>query len=232
MSSTMVLRPPELAAGFEQVGHSDQGGRPDAMQLQYWRSRVYVGHLFSGGFSVIDVTDPRQPQAVGYYPAPANTWNIHLQAADDLLLVMHAKDLWKEFDVEASYYSGSVGSRLAGVAVDWSAGVAIYDIADPANPRRISFLPVDGVGVHRLWYVGGRYAYASRGRHSAGMGRAAHAARPARHPTAFAGRLREVRYQAVRGPLRCSRHGWRRQEGRSSGCGGSPWAIRAARRGG
>lgn len=63
MSATRVLRQPELVAGFEQVGHSDQGGRPDAMQLQYWRDHVYVGHLFSGGFSVIDVSDPRQRRA-------------------------------------------------------------------------------------------------------------------------------------------------------------------------
>lgn len=75
--------------------------------------------------------------------------------------MIHAKDLWKEFDTESTYYGGSVGSRLAGVAVDWSAGVALYDIANPASPRRISFLPVDGVGVHRPWYAGGRYAYAS-----------------------------------------------------------------------
>jgi len=152
---------PDLAIGFQPVGHSDQGGRPDAMQVQYWREHVYVGHLFSGGFSVIDVRDPRSPTAAGFYPAPPNTWNIHLQAADDLLLVIHAKDLWKDFDVESNYYSGSVGSKLAGTAPNWSAGVAIFDIKEPANPRPISFLPVEGIGVHRLWYVGGRYAYAS-----------------------------------------------------------------------
>jgi hypothetical protein len=155
------LRPAELASGFQPVGHSDQGGRPDAMQLQYWREHIYVGHLFSAGFSVIDVLDPRRPRTVVYHPAPANTWNIHLQAADDLLLVIHAKDLWKEFAVEFSYYNGSVGSRLSGVAANWSAGMAIYDIANPAEPKQISFLPIDGVGVHRLWYAGGRYAYAS-----------------------------------------------------------------------
>lgn len=155
------LQPPELAIAFERVGHSDQGGRPDAMQLQYWRDHVYVGHLFSGGFSVIDVRNPAQPVTQQFVPAPANTWNIHLQAADDLLLVIHARDLWKSLDVEANYYSGSVGSRMAGTPVDWSAGVAIYDLSDPAHPRQISFLPIDGIGVHRLWYVGGRYAYAS-----------------------------------------------------------------------
>jgi len=157
----MSLKPPDLANGFLHLGHSDQGGRPDAMQLQYWNGHVYVGHLFSGGFSIIDVQNPRQPKTAGYIPAPQNTWNIHLQAADDLLLVIHAKDLWKQFDVESNYYSGSVGMRLMGQTQNWSAGVAVYDIADPSSPRQVSFLPVDGVGVHRLWFTGGRYAYAS-----------------------------------------------------------------------
>jgi hypothetical protein len=152
---------PELADRFTPIAHSDQGGRPDAMQLQYWNGHVYVGHLFSGGFTTIDVTDLRAPKAVDFQAAPANTWNIHLQAADDLLLVIHAKDLWKQFDDEASYYNGSLGTRLGGAEQNWSAGVAIYDIADPGSPRQIGFLPIDGVGAHRLWYPGGRYAYAS-----------------------------------------------------------------------
>jgi len=152
---------PELAQGFKAISHSDQGGRPDAMQLQYWNDHVYVGHLFSGGFSTIDVTDLHSPRTVCFQPAPVNTWNIHLQAADDLLLVIHAKDLWKQFDQEANYYSGSLGTRLSGSQQDWSAGVAVYDISVPSTPRRIGFLPIDGVGAHRLWYTGGRYAYAS-----------------------------------------------------------------------
>jgi hypothetical protein len=152
---------PELARGFTAIAHSDQGGRPDAMQLQYWNGHVYVGHLFSGGFSTIDVTDLRSPRTVSFHEAPDNTWNIHLQAADDLLLVIHAKDLWKQFDQEANYYSGSLGTRLGGTEQNWSAGVAVYDIAVQSAPRRIGFLPIDGVGEHRLWYTGGRYAYAS-----------------------------------------------------------------------
>lgn len=163
MSGAVALTVPEpaYAQGFTLLGHSEQGGRPDAMQVQYHRDHLYVGHLFSGGFSVLDVHDPRQMPVRHFEPAPPGTWNIHLQAADDLLLVIHARDLWDEFRDESAYYGGSVGSRLAGAERNWSAGMAVYDIADPANPRRISFLPVDGVGVHRLWYTGGRWAYAS-----------------------------------------------------------------------
>src|SRR6185437_16145245 len=35
----------------------------------------------------------------------------------------------------------------------------IYDISKPAKPREIAFLDIPGIGLNRLWYVGGRYAY-------------------------------------------------------------------------
>jgi len=157
----MTVPPVDYAANFSPLGACDQGGRPDAMQLQFYRDHVYVGHLFSSGFSVIDASDPRDMRTVGYHQAAPNTWNIHLQAADDLLLVINAKDLWKQFSAEENYYQGSVGTRLSTADQDWQAGVAIYSLADPAAPRQISFLSVAGVGVHRLWYSGGRWAYAS-----------------------------------------------------------------------
>jgi hypothetical protein len=161
----MMSRPealqPAYVSGFALIGHSDQGGRPDAMQLQHYREHVYVGHVFSGGFSVLDARDPRAIKRLHFEPAPANTWNIHLQAAEDLLLVIHAKDLWADLRNESDYYAGSVGTRLAGTNRDWSAGVAIHDLTDPARPRQVSFLETTGVGVHRLWYAGGRWAYAS-----------------------------------------------------------------------
>jgi len=161
MTGTFTAPPVEIAHGFTPLGQCDQGGRPDGMQLQYYHGYIYVGHPFSSGFSVIDVRDPRDMTAVGFHPAPYGTWNIHLQAADDLLLVINAKDLWKQFSTEENYHQGLVGTRLSGAERDWTAGVAIYSISDPGYPEPVSFLPMTGVGVHRLWYPGGRWAYAS-----------------------------------------------------------------------
>jgi hypothetical protein len=39
--------------------------------------------------------------------------------------------------------------------------MAVFDISKPAQPRQIGFMPVDGTGLHRIWYTGGRWAYAS-----------------------------------------------------------------------
>jgi hypothetical protein len=158
---------PDYARNMRIIGHSDQGGRPDGVQVMVHRGFAYVGHMFSKGFSVIDVRDAKNPRAVNYVAAPANTWTIHLQTHDDLLLVIHAKDMFAaaEFADERAYYSGALGKTVgtaeAKRARDWSAGLAVYDISQPEAPRRIGFMPVEGGGIHRIWYTGGRFAYVS-----------------------------------------------------------------------
>src|SRR5262249_11939669 len=95
------------------------------------------------------------------------TWNIHLQTHDDLLLVIHAKDMFAaaEFADERAYYKGALGQKVgtadARRARDWSAGLAVYDIVIPERPRQIGFLQVQAGRIHRLSYTGGRWAYAS-----------------------------------------------------------------------
>jgi hypothetical protein len=162
------LPEPDYARNMRLVGYCDQGGRPDGVQIMVHRGYAYVGHMFSKGFSVIDVRDPSNPRAINYLSAPAGTWNIHLQTHQDLLLVINAKDMFAatEFADERAYYRGQLGT-VVGTAVpskterNWTAGLAVYDIARPDAPRRIGFMPVEGGGIHRIWYVGGRWAYVS-----------------------------------------------------------------------
>ena len=106
---------------------------------------------------------------MNYLAAPPGTWNIHLQTHGDLLLVINAKDMFAaaEFADEKAYYKGQLGKVVGtaeikpAAARDWTAGLAVYDISKPAEPRRIGFMPVEGGGIHRVWYTGGRWAYAS-----------------------------------------------------------------------
>ena len=163
------LPTPDHASNMRLLGFCDQGGRADGVQIMVHRGYAYIGHMFSKGFSIIDVRDPRQPRPVNYIAAPPGTWNIHLQTHDDLLLVVNAKDMFAEaaFADERAYYRGQVG-KVVGTAQgptttprDWTAGLAVYDIASPAEPRRIGFMPIDGGGIHRIWYTGGRWAYVS-----------------------------------------------------------------------
>lgn len=161
----MTYRPdqPDYQTGFTFVGHSDQGGRPDGCQIMVVDGFAYIGHAFSQGFSVIDVRDPRDPKPAGFVATPPGTWSPHLQAADGLLLVVNAKDLFAdtEFQTESDYYGRSVGEPALSAARGYAAGMRVYDISTPGRPREIGFMPVEGVGLHRIWYVGGRWAYAS-----------------------------------------------------------------------
>ena len=150
------------------IGYSDQGDRPDGVQIMVHRGFAYVGHMFSKGWSIVDVRDPKNPRAVNYVPAPPGTWNIHLQIHGDLLLVINAKDMFAaaEFADERAYYRGQLGEVVGTAqgtagARDWTAGLAVYDVSKPAEPRRIGFMPVAGGGIHRIWHVGGRWAYVS-----------------------------------------------------------------------
>ncbi len=160
---TASLDIPDFGYNFRFVGHSDQGGRPDGCQIMVHRGYAYIAHAFSHGFSIVDVRDPRAPRAVGYVPSPPGSWSVHLQAADDLLLVVNAKDLFADSDfvVEKDYYGRSVGEAALGAQRGYAAGLRIFDISQPETPREISFLPVEGAGLHRIWYTGGRWAYAS-----------------------------------------------------------------------
>lgn len=167
--SRPTLPKPDYARNMKLIGHSDQGGRGDGLQIMVHRGYAYIGQPWSGGYSIIDVRDPRNPGRATFVPAPKNTWHIHLQTHDDLLLVIHARDLFADSSFsedERVYYTRSVGES-AGTAGGptrhhpWSAGLGIYDIKNPTEPRPVGFLPLEGLGVHRVWYVGGRWAYVS-----------------------------------------------------------------------
>src|ERR1700759_5150839 len=137
------LPAPAYARNMRLIGHTDQGGRLDGIQIMVYRGYAYIGHAFSKGFSVIDVRDPTNPKPVNYVAAPPNTWNIHLQAHDDLLLVIHGKDLLAQaaFADEHAYYKPDTEKfQPAATKTDtgsFSAGLAVFDTSKPDAPRQI-----------------------------------------------------------------------------------------------
>ncbi|MDN0125048.1 LVIVD repeat-containing protein [Yersinia aleksiciae] len=165
MATQGILPTPEYSRNMRLIGHSDQGGKPDGVQVMVHRGYAYIGHMVSQGVSIIDVRDAKNPRPAGFIAAPANTWNVHLQTHDDLLLVINARDLFADasFAEEKVYYTRSVAQTVSTrqEGRSWSAGLRIFDISTPDKPREISFLPLDGIGIHRIWYVGGRWAYVS-----------------------------------------------------------------------
>jgi hypothetical protein len=166
MTGTQDVPRPAYQRNMRLLGYSDQGGRSDGQQIMVRNGYAYIGHVCSRGFSIVDVRDPTRPQTVGYIANPPDTWSLHLQVHDDLLLLVHARDMFTipEMADERNYYKGKIAFHaLEQPAKErtWSAGMAVYDISRPTEPRQIGFLPIEGRGLHRIWYVGGRWAYAS-----------------------------------------------------------------------
>ena len=131
--------------GLELVGHSDLAGTGDGMQIMRDGDVAYVGHMgdFGIGTSVLDVSDPGRPRVIRQLPVPRGTHSHKLQLAAGLLVANHEQYPYR-------------------VGVPESSGLVVYDVSrDPSDPRRVGFLPIDGLGVHRIWWAGGRYAYAS-----------------------------------------------------------------------
>jgi hypothetical protein len=148
---------------FRYLGYSDQGGMPGGTQIMVHNNHAYIGK--NEGVSVLDVSDPRNPKPVNFLDGDKNSWHIHLQTHDDLLLVIDSIDFYMVKPDERDYYGKSItgvnSARYGKRGVDFAAGMRVYDISNPAEPRRIGHLDVEGCGLHRIWYDGGRYAYAS-----------------------------------------------------------------------
>jgi len=148
------------ATRIKHLAYSDQGGRPDGVQVMVSRKHLFVGHMFSNGFTVMDVSDPAAPRPVKFITNGPNTRSHHLQTNGDLLLVANGADIptLQRYNPGLSYYQNSFAEGMQGKG-DFAAGLRIYDISKPADPREIAFLDMPGIGINRLWYAGGRYAY-------------------------------------------------------------------------
>lgn len=124
-------------------GHCGEG---TALLVRAGRKYLYVAHERGPvNFSVLDVTDPARPVLLTQTLLPHDGVRSNsLAMGDDLLLV--------------AYQVREPGQRPA--------GVEIFDLGQPAEPRLIGELDMSGPrsrGTHWVGYTGGRYAYLSTG---------------------------------------------------------------------
>ena len=158
------MNPITSSPNFAVLGHTDQGGRPDGVQLMLHAGHAYIGHMFSDGITIVDVRDPRAPHAVGFIACPPNT------RSHTICRCMTAS-CWPPIPPISGRCSAMAIRRIisprrlptASPGASVSSPPGCGSSAWPTQPRRreIGFCPVDGIGLHRIWWVGGRYAYAS-----------------------------------------------------------------------
>src|SRR5262245_56131693 len=86
--------PPEgIGRRIRHLGFTDLNGKPDSVQIMPNRGHLFVGHMFSGGVTVVDASNPRQLKPVHYFKTAENTRTHHMQAANDLLFLGEGADI-------------------------------------------------------------------------------------------------------------------------------------------
>jgi hypothetical protein len=158
----LPVPPQGIGRRIRHLSYSDQGGRPDGVQVMVNRRHVYVGHMFSDGVTILDAADPRQLKPVGFFTAGANTRTHHQQVADDLMLLANGANIvaMQSYDNMRGYFENTLADSITD-RKKFRSGLSIHDISRPTQMREIAFLEMPGLGINRLWWPGGRYAYVS-----------------------------------------------------------------------
>ena len=145
------------------ISRCDQGGRPDGVQVILHKGHAFIGHMFSDGYSVVDVRDPRQSEDSGLrrrpkeYPvAPSANPRRHPARRQRSEHLGHAAIC------EPGRLLRQIARRFRRRPNSHSAPACASSTSRNRRSRaRSDFSNTAGLGAHRIWWVGGRYAYVS-----------------------------------------------------------------------
>src|SRR6185436_496990 len=109
-ASDPPIPPKGIGRHIRHLSYSDQGGRPDGVQVMVNRGHVYVGHMFSDGVTILNASDPRELKPVGFFSAGAGTRTHHLQVAHDLLLLANGANIvaMQSYDNMRGYFENAL----------------------------------------------------------------------------------------------------------------------------
>lgn len=135
------------------AGYTDLNDRPAfkiAMQQVDDRWYVYLGHFWHQGWSIVDVTDPEDPELVNFVEGSANTTTKQIQVADGKMIT----------GLERPSTSGPAAGESTNPSDPYETGAYIWDVeAYPTNPELLGHYETGGRGTHRNFYNGGDYAF-------------------------------------------------------------------------
>ena len=116
--------------------------------------------MFSNGVTILDAADPRRLKPVGFFTGGGFTRTHHLQVADDLLLLANGANIvaMQSYDNMRGYFENALADSITNRKA-FRSGLSIHDISRPGEMKEIAFLEMQGFGINRLWWPGGRYAF-------------------------------------------------------------------------
>ena len=65
--SGQVVPASGIGRRIRHLSYSDNGGRPDGVQVMVNRRHVYVGHMFSNGVTILDAIRPAPAEASRFF---------------------------------------------------------------------------------------------------------------------------------------------------------------------
>lgn len=167
-----------LAHNVRHLGRLDiPGGGQIVVQGDY----AYVGHMKPPyGTSIIDISDPAHPKVVSHIDPPDWSHTHKVRVAGDIMITNVEQDrrhfLRKGEKIPALRAAGQSDSEIAavlGVSLEDlpdldaardrgydGGGFRVWDIADKANPKLLSYVKTHGFGTHRF-DMDENYAYIS-----------------------------------------------------------------------
>lgn len=98
------------------------------------------------GFLIVDISDPTQPRLVSQYTTPGGASQEAVPSADGNWVFLNLQRVPAAADIAADPTRGT------------GAGIQIIDVRDKENPRFESFVPVEILGSHVMFYteIGGK----------------------------------------------------------------------------
>ena len=143
--ATATIPNPVHARNMRLIGYSDQGGRADGNQIMVHRGYAYIGHMYSQGFSVIDVRDPSNPPPVELHRRAARTPGTSISRLTTTSCWWSTRRDMKAlpaFADDTSYYKGKstdFAAKSTEAKRTWTAGMSVWDISQArrATPDRV-----------------------------------------------------------------------------------------------
>jgi hypothetical protein len=143
-----------LSKNFEMIAYHELNERPGfkmAISEVAGNWYLYIGHFWHRGWSILDITHPSRPEFLRFIPGPPNTWTLQVQVADGKMITALEK----------------IGDGMEGRTHIWGddsskpfqEGILIWDLKNPTEPKQIGAFETGGLGTHRNFYAGGKFAY-------------------------------------------------------------------------
>ncbi|MFA5943984.1 MAG: hypothetical protein WC876_05915 [Candidatus Thermoplasmatota archaeon] len=140
----------EAGYGLELVGHTGVGDllplttRGSITSIDLWEHYAVVSGMEGGlAFAIVNLTDPSNPEAIGWAPSAADGWTARF--SDDGQYVFYGCQMLTGLGYAPSTVIGTCEDPEAVHSPNENpAGVSVWDVSDKSNPTFVTFTAVGG----------------------------------------------------------------------------------------